>query len=132
MTTKQKEQFTTDLLRAMRLSITSKVIRIEGNMAVHQINIQRRKDGQRLTGSFQMQIPKGVQSPAPSDILKILSLYIEIEDSMAKFTTNHGILINDTASFQSAQKRYCKARKMTLIVKKIFFDSIDQLEKFKS
>lgn len=132
MTSKQKDQFAADLLRAMRLSITSKFLREEGHLAIYQINLQRRKDGQRLTGSFQFEIPKALKSPSPSDVICLLALYIEIEPSMAEYTTNRGIVINDTTTFQSAQKRYCKARKLTLIVKKIFFDSIDQLEKFKS
>ena len=125
MRIREKEQLAADLQRAIRLSITYKFIRAE---KAHKI-IQRRKDGQRLTGSFQM-ITYG-DLPAAYEVLSELANCIEIEQSMNEYVVNHAIHITDGETFQSAQKAYTKARKVALIVQKIFFDVLPQLAKFK-
>ena len=129
MRIREKEQLAADLQRAMRLSITYKFIRAEKAHKIIQVNLQRRKDGQRLTGSFQT-ITYG-DLPAAYEVLSELANYIEIEQSMNEYVVNHAIHITDGETFQSAQKAYTKARKIALIVQKIFFDVLPQLAKFK-
>lgn len=129
MRIREKEQLAADLQRAMRLSITYKFVRAEKAHKIIQVNLQRRKDGQRLTGSFQM-ITYG-DLPAAYEVLSELANCIEIEQSMNEYVVNHAIHITDGETFQSAQKAYTKARKVALIVQKIFFDVLPQLAKFK-